>query len=126
MIGTRRGSVLVGTSGWQYPDWRASFYPPQLPVPAWLGHYAGRLPAVEVNSSFYQLPSPATLEQWASQTPPGFRFAVKAPRAITHLRKLRSAGAALANLLARVRSLDERRGPILFQLPPAGAATSSA
>ncbi|MBD3317800.1 MAG: DUF72 domain-containing protein [Chitinivibrionales bacterium] len=110
--------MRIGTSGWSYPHWRGSFYPNDLPVDEWLGWYAERFDTVEINNSFYHLPNRVTFSSWRSQTPQGFIFSVKASRYITHLKKLRDAGNALTTLLSRAEGLQDKLGPILFQLPP--------
>ena len=109
--------VMTGTSGFSYPAWRGSFYPEKLAVGKMLAFYAGKLGAVEINNTFYRMPRPAVLERWAAETPPTFRFAVKSPRSITHMRRLVGADAAVAQLAEGVRGFGERLGPILFQLP---------
>jgi uncharacterized protein YecE (DUF72 family) len=118
MTQAREGRIIVGTSGWHYPHWRGPFYPADLPKQTWLPFFADRFPAVEVNNSFYRLPEAGTLALWGNQTPAGFQFAVKAPRTITHLKKLRNAAGSLELFLGRVQHLGEKLGPILFQLPP--------
>jgi uncharacterized protein YecE (DUF72 family) len=110
--------LLAGTSGWSYDAWKGPFYPEDLPSREWLRHYAARLPAVEVNNTFYRLPKPAVLESWAAQVPEGFRFALKASRRITHLRRLKDAGDETAYFLATAGVLGPRLGALLFQLPP--------
>jgi uncharacterized protein YecE (DUF72 family) len=110
--------LFVGTSGFAYPAWRGSFYPEALPLPKMLGYYAERLPAVEINNTFYRMPKPGLLGGWASQVPEGFRFALKASRRITHLKRLADVGEELSYLYAAASALGPRRGPILFQLPP--------
>jgi uncharacterized protein YecE (DUF72 family) len=113
-----RTAYWVGTSGWHYPHWRGVFYPAALPTDAWLGFYARHFASVEINSSFYRLPSLAAARAWRAATPPGFRFAVKASRYITHKRNRRAPRAGLRALLAVVRVLGPKAGPLLFQLPP--------
>lgn len=110
--------VHVGTSGWVYPHWRGPFYPAELDEAQWLGYYARHLPSVEVNRSFYRLPSRAQFAAWRAQTPEGFVFAVKASRFITHMKKLREPEHSLPPLLEAVAGLDDKLGPLLFQLPP--------
>ncbi|HZP89865.1 MAG TPA: DUF72 domain-containing protein [Actinomycetota bacterium] len=110
--------ILVGTSGWQYDDWRGVLYPEGLPKRAWLGHLATRFPTVEVNSSFYRLPSAETFARWRAETPEGFVVAVKASRFVTHVRRLRDCREPVELLWSRARELGERLGPVLFQLPP--------
>jgi uncharacterized protein YecE (DUF72 family) len=110
--------VLVGTSGWQYDDWRGPFYPPRLAKREWLGHLAGRLATLEINNTFYRLPERSTFEGWRRQTPPGFVVAVKASRYLTHVRRLRSPSEPVARLVERIEGLEDRLGPVLVQLPP--------
>ncbi len=110
--------LRVGTSGWQYRDWRGVFYPPGLATTRWLEHYAATFPTVEANSPFYRLPAEATFEQWAARTPPGFRFAVKASRYLTHVRRLQQPAEPVATFLDRARGLGPKLGPVLLQLPP--------
>lgn len=110
--------LLVGTSGWSYPAWKGTFYPSDLPATRMLAHYAGRLPAVEVNATFYRMPRRAMLEDWATSVPPGFRFALKAPQRITHTLRLADAGEPLAFFLRAAAALGPALGPLLFQLPP--------
>ncbi len=112
------GAVHVGTSGWSYPHWAGRFYPGDLPQRRWLAFYARHFATVEINNAFYRLPSPDTFAAWARQTPPGFLFAVKASRYITHLKKLKAPDEALARLLHHAAHLGDKLGPILFQLPP--------
>ncbi len=112
------GAVHVGTSGWSYPHWAGRFYPEDLPQRRWLAFYARHFATVEINNAFYRLPSPDTFAAWARQTPPGFLFAVKASRYITHLKKLKAPDEALARLLDHAAHLGAKLGPILFQLPP--------
>lgn len=111
-------TLYTGTSGWSYPQWKGAFYPPGLPSRAWLTHYASHFETVEINSTFYRLPLEKTLRGWAGAVPEHFRFSVKAWREITHHRKLRDAEEPLAQFLARTDALGEKRGPVLFQLPP--------
>jgi len=109
--------VMTGTSGFSYPAWRGTFYPEKLPVPKMLASYAGKLDAVEINNTFYRMPQSAVLARWAADTPVTFRFALKSPRSITHMRRLVGAADAVARLADGVRALGDRLGPILFQLP---------
>ena len=111
-------TVHVGTSGWSYKDWKGNFYPPEVPAKDHLGWYARRFRAVEVDSSFYGAPAPATLDHWAEAVPEGFRFALKVPREITHDRLLKDCGPDLLAFLALVRRLGSRLGPVILQLPP--------
>jgi uncharacterized protein YecE (DUF72 family) len=111
-------TVHVGTSGWQYEDWRGAFYPEGLPPRRWLEHYADSFSTVEVNNSFYRLPERDTFRRWREQTPAGFVVAVKASRFITHLKRLRDPQEPVALLWERASGLGDRLGPVLFQLPP--------
>jgi uncharacterized protein YecE (DUF72 family) len=108
----------IGTSGWVYPDWRGVFYPSDLPQSGWYSFYAGAFDTVEINYSFYRLPSEETFDRWRAQAPEGFLYAVKANRYITHLKKLKDAAEPVARFLGRVRRLEQSLGPILWQLPP--------
>ncbi len=111
-------NILVGTSGWSYKHWKGSFYPADLPADDMLRHYATRLPAVEINNSFYRTPSERVLLDWAAQVPPTFRFALKASRRITHINRLSSADDSLDYFLRTANCLGDRLGPTLFQCPP--------
>ena len=111
-------SIHIGTSGWHYRHWAERFYPGGLNSAAWLGYYAREFGCVEINNSFYQLPSPEKLAQWRAQTPDGFLFALKASRYITHMKKLRDCAQPLAALLGVARCLSDRLAAVLFQLPP--------
>ena len=108
----------MGTSGWQYRDWRGRVYPSDLPASRWLAWYASVFPSVEVNNTFYRLPERSTFERWAGTVPDGFVFAVKASRYVTHVRRLLDVGPSIQLLLDRASALGDRLGPVLFQLPP--------
>jgi len=110
--------VHIGTSGWHYNHWRGHFYPQKLPAVKMLEFYMARLDTVELNNSFYKLPSVECFENWRHATPSGFCFAVKASRFLTHNKKLKDPENALQNFLPRAEALEEKLGPILFQLPP--------
>lgn len=112
------GRAFIGTSGWVYPHWRGVFYPGGLPQRRWFAHYAERFATVEINNTFYQLPGESVFRGWAEKAPPGFVFALKASRYITHVRRLRDAAGPLALFLGRARLLGEHLGPVLYQLPP--------
>jgi uncharacterized protein YecE (DUF72 family) len=112
------GRLWIGTSGYVYPHWRRRVYPARLPARDWLPFYAGLFDTVELNNPFYRLPSRAAFAAWAAAVPPGFLFAVKASRYLTHLKRLREPRAPLDRLLRRVRPLARTLGPVLFQLPP--------
>jgi uncharacterized protein YecE (DUF72 family) len=122
---TRRAMVTTsklwaGASGYAYPVWQGTFYPPKIEADAMLAWYAERLPSVEINNTFYRLPKASVLEHWAAATPPAFRFAIKASRRITHDARLKADAAAdaLAFLYRNLAVLGDKRGPVLFQLPP--------
>ena len=110
--------ILAGTSGWSYKEWKGVFYPEDLPAAKMLGYFSSRLPTVELNNTFYRLPKPGQLAAWAEETPPGFRFAVKASQKITHIRRLKEAEAETEYLLKAAAELGDRLGSILFQTPP--------
>ncbi len=110
--------VRIGTSGWHYKHWRGPFYPEDLPPSKMLSYYYQHFDTVEINNSFYRLPTSECFCAWRAATPGGFCFAVKASRFLTHRKKLRDPENALDNLLPRVAELKEKLGPILFQLPP--------
>ena len=110
--------IRIGTSGWNYPHWKGSFYPDDLPDEQWLAWYAERFDTVEINATFYRLPTTDTLDAWREAVPAGFRFAVKASRYITHMKKLKDPRESTARFFAAIERLGERLGPILFQLPP--------
>lgn len=110
--------LWLGTSGFSYPEWRPAFYPADLSERAFLRFYATRFNSVEIDSSFYRVPSSRTVESWRTSTPDGFRFTLKASRRITHFERLRLPSAALDYFLAAARGLGERLGLALFQLPP--------
>jgi uncharacterized protein YecE (DUF72 family) len=116
---TRVGTIRVGTSGWVYPPWRSVFYPPGLAHRNELAYLAEQMTSIEINGSFYALQRPSSYQHWAAQTAPEFVFAVKAPRFITHLKRLREVETPVANFLASgVLALGARLGPLLWQLPP--------
>jgi uncharacterized protein YecE (DUF72 family) len=110
--------IYIGTSGFSYAPWRGSFYPEKLPATKMLAYYAERLDAVEINNTFYRMPSPDMLGKWAAETPSGFRFVLKSPRRITHEKKLADVADSLTRLREAAGALGERLGPVLFQLPP--------
>lgn len=112
--------LLAGASGYSYKEWKGSFYPVDIRPDAMLAWYAQRLPTVEINSTFYRMPTVPVLEHWADSVPARFRFAIKASRHITHDARLQADAAAdpVAYLYRVLETLGDRRGPVLFQLPP--------
>lgn len=110
--------VHIGTSGWHYNHWRGPFYPERFPPSRMLDFYLQRFDTVEINNSFYRLPTETALRSWHDSTPVGFCFAVKASRFLTHMKKLKDPERGLSNFLSRVEILGNKLGPILFQLPP--------
>jgi uncharacterized protein YecE (DUF72 family) len=110
--------VLAGTSGYSYKEWKGSFYPEDLPAEEMLRYYAARLPAVEINNTFYRMPKAAILARWAEQVPDGFRFALKASQQITHRKRLKEASDPVGYFFDVAATLGDRLGPALFQLPP--------
>ncbi len=115
---THRGRSFIGTSGWRYDHWIGTAYPEGTRPDDFLHHYAGFLRTVEVNSTFYGLPSQKSIEAWLAATPPDFVFAVKASRYLTHMKKLKDPEAGLHRFLAAIRPFGKKLGPVLFQLPP--------
>ncbi|HEY6984535.1 MAG TPA: DUF72 domain-containing protein [Rhodanobacteraceae bacterium] len=112
--------LIAGASGYSYKEWQGSFYPEKIKPDAMLAWYAERLPTVEINNTFYQMPKAAVLETWSNATPATFRFAIKASRRITHDARLKPEDAAdsVAFLYRNLAALGAKRGPVLFQLPP--------
>lgn len=110
-------TVYVGTSGWQYRDWREAFYPAGLRQASWLDHYAAAFATVELNASFYRLPPPETFARWAAKTPLDFVMCPKASRYLSHMRKLREPREAVERFMASASALGRKLGPILLQLP---------
>jgi uncharacterized protein YecE (DUF72 family) len=110
--------ILIGTSGFQYAEWKGGFYPADLSAAKMLAYYSQRFPTTEINYTFRRLPSDKTLANWQDQTPEGFRFTLKALQRITDYRRLRNCGDLLKSFLAAAVKLGTRRGALLFQLPP--------
>jgi uncharacterized protein YecE (DUF72 family) len=108
----------IGCSGWEYKHWAGDFYPPELPKAQWFAHYAQHFDTVEINNSFYRLPEESTFARWAERAPPGFLYAVKASRFLTHMKKLKDPEEPLDRLFTRMRPLGRFLGPVLYQLPP--------
>jgi uncharacterized protein YecE (DUF72 family) len=110
-------NLYVGTSGYSYKPWKGTFYPKDLPVRQMLRFYSERFPTVEVNSTYYGMPRVSILEGWAGAVPTDFQFVLKAPKEITHVRKLHDAGDLVSQLFEVAGALAQHRGPLLFQLP---------
>ena len=117
---TTPSQLFAGASGYSFKEWKGNFYPEKIKAEEMLAWYAARLDTVEINNTFYQMPKVATLENWAAATPSTFRFAIKASRRITHDLRIKAEAAAepLRFLYANLSTLGEKRGPVLFQLPP--------
>ena len=112
--------LLAGASGYSYKEWKGTFYPENMKAEGMLAWYGERLPTVEINNTFYQMPKVAVLENWVKSTPDSFRFAIKASRRITHMARLKADTAAdsVAYLYKNLAALGAKCGPVLFQLPP--------
>jgi uncharacterized protein YecE (DUF72 family) len=110
--------AFIGTSGYNYPEWRGSFYPEKFSTGKMLPYYAERFTTVEINYTFYRMPNAKILAGWDAETPDGFRFALKAPKRITHDKRLKDVAEPLRYFLDTARTLGQKLGPILFQLPP--------
>ena len=108
----------VGTSGYSYKEWKGNFYPEDLPAKEMLSYYSRRLPAVEINNTFYRLPQPSMIENWNAQVPARFRFSIKATQRITHIKRLNNVADETKYLLETASLLEQRLGVVLFQLPP--------
>src|SRR5882672_7759924 len=110
--------LQVGTSGYSYKEWKGNFYPADLPAKEMLSYYSRRLPAVEINNTFYRLPQPSMIENWNAQVPERFRFSIKATQRITHIKRLNNVADETKYLLETAALLEQRLGVVLFQLPP--------
>ena len=110
--------VLTGTSGYSYAEWKGNFYPEKMAAKDMLRFYAERFPTVEINNTFYRMPTEALLQGWAEQVPASFTFVIKASKRITHDKRLKECGELLAYLYRVTSTLGSRLGPLLFQLPP--------
>jgi uncharacterized protein YecE (DUF72 family) len=108
----------VGTSGYSYKEWKGNFYPEDLPAKEMLAYYSRRLPAVEINNTFYRLPQVSMIENWRDQVPADFRFSIKATQRITHIKRLKNCADETKYLLETAALLGDKLGVILFQLPP--------
>ena len=117
--------IGIGTSGYNYREWRGAFYPERLRPAAMLPFYAERFTTVEINYTFYRMPSASIVAGWAAATPEGFTFALKAPQRITHMRRLADVDDAVRLFCDSIRPLGEKRGPVLFQLPPSFAKATA-
>ena len=111
-------NLYVGTSGYSYKEWKGTFYPDDLPAKRMLHYYGERFRTVEINNTFYRMPSVSILETWAGDVPADFKFVLKAPRQITHIHRLKDAADSVSYLIETAGALKERLGPLLFQLPP--------
>jgi len=111
-------NLYVGTSGYSYKEWKGSFYPEDLSAKDMLSYYAGRLPAVEINNTFYRMPQRTMLENWHAQVPGGFRFSLKASQRITHFKRLNDVDEETKYFLETASVLGDGLGVVLFQLPP--------
>jgi len=109
--------IFVGTSGYSYKEWQGKFYPAKISPKEMLRFYAGRLTAVEINNTFYHMPTEPVLTSWASQVPGNFVFTLKAPQVITHFKRLRNVDEEAAYLFRTLSVLDKQLGPVLFQFP---------
>lgn len=110
--------LYIGTSGWQYDDWKGRFYPQEMATSGWLKYYSDRFATVEVNNTFYRLPERKTFEKWSKGTPGDFVITVKANRFLTHLKRLKDAGPVVKTLMDAAEGLGPKLGPVLLQLPP--------
>jgi len=117
-MSSQRGTIRIGASGWNYAHWKGPFYPEDLDAAEQLRYYAARFGAVELNSTFYGLPGENTVRHWHEQTPGHFRFAFKASRYLTHMKKLKDPEEPLQRLLGALSGLGRKLGPLLVQLPP--------
>jgi uncharacterized protein YecE (DUF72 family) len=112
------GKAHIGTSGWQYRHWRGEFYPEKLPQRRWLEHYTANFDTVELNTTFYRLPPPTSVERWRDSTPDNFCFAAKGSRFLTHMKKFKDPAAGIERFFEHLEPLAEKLGPIVFQTPP--------
>jgi len=110
--------IYCGTSGFSFKEWKGPFYPEKLAADEMLAFYGARLPTVEINNTFYRMPSESVLEGWAAQVPENFRFAIKAPRRISHVKQLKDCAAEANHFFKVVGVLADRLGAVLVQLPP--------
>jgi uncharacterized protein YecE (DUF72 family) len=111
-------NLLVGTSGYSYKEWKGSFYPEKIPAKEMLHYYGERLSTVEINATFYRMPQASMLANWKEQVPPTFRFALKAPQRITHIKRLKETDEETKYFFETAAVLADQLGVVLFQLPP--------
>jgi uncharacterized protein YecE (DUF72 family) len=117
-VGENGLMIWVGTSGYNYPEWKGSFYPEKLPAAKMLPYYAERFPTVEINYTFYRAPTEKILDGWSKATPDPYRLTLKAPKRITHDARLRDCGEAVRQFMETAATLGPKLGALLFQLPP--------
>jgi uncharacterized protein YecE (DUF72 family) len=119
-MGNKSSRILAGASGYSFKEWKGTFYPEKMKPEEMLAFYSARLPTVEINNTFYRMPKTEMLEDWAATVPAGFRFAIKASRRITHMSRIKAESSAepLGYLYQALAGLGDKRGPVLFQLPP--------
>jgi uncharacterized protein YecE (DUF72 family) len=110
--------IWIGTSGYNYPEWKGSFYPDDLPAAKMLPYYAARFPTVEINYTFYRMPTERLVAGWAAQTPPSYKLTLKAPRRITHDNRLKNVQPLVDGFCQVAGTLGDKLGALLFQLPP--------
>jgi len=117
-VARRTSNIFIGCSGWEYKHRKGDFYPAELPRNQWFAHYARQFDTVEINNSFYRLPEESTVDAWRERAPRGFRFAWKASRYLTHMRKLKDPADPVDLMFSRARRLGDRLQVVLYQLPP--------
>src|ERR1700758_5470179 len=110
--------IWIGTSGYNSPEWKGSFYPADLPAAKMLPYYAARFPTVEINYTFYRMPTAKLVGGWATQTPPRYKLTLKAPRRITHDNRLQHCESLITSFCDAATTLGDKQGALLFQLPP--------
>jgi uncharacterized protein YecE (DUF72 family) len=115
---SRAGAIRIGTSGWHYPHWRGPFYPEKFPASKMLEFYSRHFDTVELNNTFYRLPTEHGVKEWRAGVPKGFLFAAKGSRYLTHMKKLKDPEAGIEKYFDRIGALGNKLGPIVFQLPP--------
>lgn len=117
-MGKAAPKIYIGTSGWSYDHWKENFYPKGLPSKKWLKFYGEHFPTVEINNTFYRMPSENAVKNWHDETPDNFLFSIKASRYITHIKRLNDCESSAKFLLSVITKLKNKLGPILIQLPP--------